>query len=69
MRIKNEHPVKNGWTRWVQPVKRGYLMQCCDCKLIHRVNFRILNGRVQFQMKRGSKFSDKSKSAGKEVTQ
>lgn len=41
---------------WVQPVKKGYLMKCCDCGLIHRVDFRITYGktqkgnRVQFKM-------------------
>lgn len=32
---------------WVQPVKRGYLMACCDCGLVHRMNFRIVGTRVQ----------------------
>ena len=27
---------------WVQPVKRGYLMKCCDCGLVHRVDFRVV---------------------------
>lgn len=35
--------------KWVQPVKRGYLMACCDCALIHRMDFRIEGGRVQFR--------------------
>lgn len=34
---------------WVQPVRRGYMMRCCDCGLIHRLNFRTWFGRVQFQ--------------------
>lgn len=24
---------------WVRPVKRGYLMQCCDCALVHTIDF------------------------------
>lgn len=27
--------------RWVQPVRKSYLMQCCDCGLVHRMDFRI----------------------------
>ena len=27
---------------WVQPVRKGYRMQCCDCGLIHRLDFRVL---------------------------
>lgn len=39
---------------WQQPVRKNYLMQCCDCGLIHSTDFRILtNGRgnfIQFRM-------------------
>jgi hypothetical protein len=34
---------------WVQPIRRGYKLSCCDCGLVHRMNFRIHGGRVQFQ--------------------
>lgn len=45
--------VKSG--EWVQPVKRNYYMKCCDCGLVHRMNFRIVDGRVQFQAFRARK--------------
>ena len=38
--------------KWVQPVMRGYLMACCDCCLVHRLDFRIVGVRkpaVQFR--------------------
>ena len=34
---------------WVQPIERGYRMHCCDCGLVHVMNFRIRKRRVQFQ--------------------
>lgn len=34
---------------WVQPVRRGYKMACCDCSLVHRLDFRIYKGRIQFR--------------------
>ena len=38
---------------WVQPIRRGYRMMCCDCGLVHRLNFRLVKwgrGRkIQFQ--------------------
>jgi Zn-finger protein len=44
-------PVKAG--EWVQPKRRGYLMQCCDCGLIHKLNFRLVKSgkgnTIQFQ--------------------
>lgn len=26
---------------WFEPLHRGYLLACCDCALVHRVDFRI----------------------------
>jgi hypothetical protein len=34
---------------WVQPVEEGYKMACCDCGLVHKMDFRIHEGRVQFR--------------------
>ena len=27
---------------WVQPTPEGYKFQCCDCGLVHRLDFRIV---------------------------
>ena len=27
---------------WETPVMHDYLMQCCDCGLVHRLNFRVI---------------------------
>ena len=32
--------VKNG--EWVQPTRKGYKMQCCDCGLVHIIDFRLI---------------------------
>lgn len=40
---------------WVQPVMRGYLLGCCDCGLVHKLDFRIAGVRklrVQFRASR-----------------
>jgi hypothetical protein len=34
---------------WVQPQRRGFELECCDCGVVHRVNFRLRAGKVQFQ--------------------
>jgi len=34
-----------GWSEWIHPVgneQYGYLMQCCDCNLIHEMEFAIV---------------------------
>ena len=45
MRIKQVHA-----RRWVQPVRRGYRLQCCKCGELHDMDVRIHNGRVQFRV-------------------
>lgn len=39
---------------WIAPVRKGYRLACCDCGLVHRINFRLvkLKGgghKIQFQ--------------------
>ena len=35
---------------WVRPVMVGYKMCCCDCGLVHKLNFRITeDGVVELQ--------------------
>ena len=44
MRLGQFKKVKAG--EWQQPVMRGYLMECCDCGLVHRVDFMVrIDGR------------------------
>ena len=33
---------KNGWTDWQRPVMRGYRLGCCDCGLVHDIDFRVV---------------------------
>lgn len=33
-------PDEGGWSEWIHPLP-GYLMQCCDCGLIHEMEFAI----------------------------
>ena len=33
---------RDGWCEWQLPKMRGYLMQCCDCGLVHEVEFRVV---------------------------
>jgi len=46
--------------RWIQPRRRGYKLACCDCGLVHRMNFRLVtsaNGgkTIQFQVFRDNR--------------
>jgi hypothetical protein len=42
--------VKDG--DWVRPKRKGYKMMCCDCGLIHKINFRTTRGYIEFQATR-----------------
>ena len=39
-RCETEYENDDGWTDWIHPLP-GYLLQCCDCGLIHRMEFAI----------------------------
>lgn len=44
-RFKQEVDQGDGWSRWVKPVQEGYKMACCDCGLVHTMDFRIVRER------------------------
>jgi hypothetical protein len=47
-KYRHETEQADGWSRWVQPVMKGYKMACCDCGLVHDMEFRALQkGRDQ----------------------
>lgn len=39
---------------WVRPME-GYRLRCCDCGLVHDLNFRIVDGKVEFQAFRNNR--------------
>lgn len=40
---------------WQQPIRKGYKMRCCDCGLVHDMDFRIYLGRVQLRARRNNR--------------
>lgn len=40
-RFKAVKAVSDGWSAWQNPTMTGYLMKCCDCGLVHEVEFRV----------------------------
>lgn len=47
-----DQPASN---EWVQPIRKGYKMACCDCGLVHDMDFRIHKGRAQFRVRRNNR--------------
>jgi hypothetical protein len=32
----------DGWTDFIKPVMRGYRLACCDCGLVHDMDFKVV---------------------------
>jgi len=47
--------------KWIQPVQKGYGLCCCDCGLIHKIDFRIKGKKVQFRAYRDNKATKKQR--------
>ena len=46
----------DGWSRWVTPVQQGYKLCCCDCGLVHTVDFRVTDdGFAEFRVRRNNR--------------
>jgi Zn-finger protein len=33
--------------QWVQPRRKYYYMQCCDCGLVHKMEFRLIKDSLK----------------------
>lgn len=54
--MSEEYP-KVKANEWVQPCRKGYKMMCCDCGLVHELDFRIVKDKrgrsfIQFRARR-----------------
>ncbi len=37
---------------WVKPLMKGYKLACCDCGLVHGMDFKIHGKFIKFRVKR-----------------
>jgi hypothetical protein len=60
----------NGWTVWVRPIHgigdRNYRISCCDCHLIHEMQFRVYTDgygqpSVKFRVRRNQRATNASR--------
>ncbi len=40
---------------WIEPVMRKYRMLCCDCGLVHEVDFRIVGRGIRLRASRNAR--------------
>jgi hypothetical protein len=45
----------NAEDRWYRPIMKGFWLECCDCCLTHRLQFRIRSGRVEMKISRNNR--------------
>ena len=51
---------------WIQPVTEGYKISCCDCGLVHKLDFRISEeGKIQFRASRDNRATGQRRRYGK----
>ena len=41
LKVQIEDP-KTGWSEWQMPIMSGYKMACCDCGLVHDLDFQVV---------------------------
>jgi len=42
---KRYHLPRDG--EWLRPITKQYTVACCDCGSVHKVDFRVVDGRVE----------------------
>jgi len=55
MKTKSLRQIYDG--DWFQPTMKKHMMACCDCGLVHRLNFRIVEDAVQIQSTRAPRYT------------
>lgn len=40
---------------WIKPQMKEYRLRCCDCGLVHILNFRITGNAIEFQAYRDNR--------------
>lgn len=54
-KFRREQEGEDGWTDWISP-RPGYKLACCDCGLVHDMEFRVDDlGRVNFRARRNNR--------------
>jgi hypothetical protein len=42
VKYKQHTALKDGYCAWEKPIMKGYKLACCDCGLVHIVDFRVV---------------------------
>lgn len=50
---------------WVRPRRKNFKMICCDCSLVHRVDFRIRKGVLEMRAFRDARATSSRRRTGR----
>lgn len=54
-KFRREIEGENGWSDWIHPLG-GYKISCCDCGLVHDLEFRIDDeNKLNFRARRNTR--------------
>ena len=54
-RMRAEKGGRDGWSDWLRPIGRSYRMACCDCGLVHDLEFRVVASQPEFRARRNNR--------------
>ena len=44
-----------GWSEWIYPHPQRYRLACCDCGLVHRMQYRVKDGVIEYRCRRDNR--------------
>lgn len=53
--IRHRQKSMRKFTTWIKPNMKKYLLSCCDCNLVHELQFKIEGTKVLYRAKRAIK--------------
>lgn len=48
-KYKQHYANDEGWSEWITPVMTDYKLCCCDCGLVHNIDFNVLQVTETFK--------------------
>ena len=49
---------------WIEPIRKGFKFRCCDCGLVHTINFRYKKRKIGVQVKHNNRATAQSRRWG-----
>lgn len=50
---KKYNQIQDG--EWIAPKRQGFKLACCDCGLVHKINFYVEDGHLEMAFERDNR--------------